>query len=94
MIKLIPIMDIPVWLYIWICIIALIKIINVVFGYVVQNKFVSVHTVMNKVSGALLFILPLTLSILDLKYRSIVVCIVATFAAIQEGHCIRTGREG
>lgn len=94
LIKLIPIMDIPVWLYIWICIIALIKIINVVFGYVVQNKFVSVHTVMNKVSGALLFILPLTLSILDLKYSSIVVCIVATFAAIQEGHYIRTGREG
>lgn len=94
LIKLIPIMDIPVWLYIWICIIALIKIINVVFGYVVQNKFVSVHTVMNKVARALLFILPLTLSILDLKYSSIVVCIVATFAAIQEGHYIRTGREG
>ena len=83
-------MDIPVWLYAWIGIIALIKISNTIFGYVVQKKFVAVHTVMNKVTGALLFILPLTLSNIDLKYSSIVVCVVATVAAVQEGHYIRT----
>lgn len=94
LIKLIPIMNIPVWIYFWIAIIAFIKAINVVSGYVLQKKLVAVHTVMNKVSGALLFILPLTFSILDLKYSAIVVCVVATFAAVQEGHYIRTGREG
>ncbi|NLK37497.1 MAG: CDP-alcohol phosphatidyltransferase family protein [Epulopiscium sp.] len=94
LIKLIPIMDIPVWLYLWIAIIAFIKGINVVSGYVMQRKFVAVHTVMNKVTGALLFILPLTLSIMDLKYSALVVCTIATFAAVQEGHYIRTEREG
>lgn len=94
LIKLIPIMVIPGWIYIWIASIAFIKAINVVSGYVVQKKFVAVHTVMNKVAGALLFILPLTLSIIDLKYSAIVVCMVATFAAVQEGHYIRTGKEG
>lgn len=94
LIKLIPIMNIPVWIYFWIAIIAFIKAINVVSGYVLQKKLVAVHTVMNKVSGALLFILPLTFAILDLKYSAIVVCVVATFAAVQEGHYIRTGREG
>lgn len=93
LIKLLPVMDIPVWLYAWIGIIALIKIINAISGYVVQKKFVAVHTVMNKVTGALLFILPLTLSNIDLKYSSIVVCVVATVAAVQEGHYIRTGAE-
>ena len=91
LIKLIPVMVIPGWLYLWIAIIALIKVINVVSGYFVQKKFVAVHSVMNKVTGALLFIFPLTLSMIDLKYSAIVVSTVATFAAIQEGYYIRRG---
>jgi len=88
--KLLPVMDIPVWLYVWIGVIALIKVINIVSGYVVQKQFVSVHSVMNKVTGTLLFLLPLTLSFIDLKYSATLVCIIATFAAVQEGHFIRT----
>ena len=88
--KLIPVLDIPTWLYIWIGIIALIKIINIVSGYVVQKRFVAVHSVMNKVTGMLLFVLPLTFSFIDVRYSAVVVCIIATFAAVQEGHFIRT----
>lgn len=64
---------------------------NFPLDVMVQKKFVAVHSVMNKVTGALLFILPLTLSTIDLKYSAIVVSMVATFAAIQEGYYIRTG---
>jgi CDP-diacylglycerol--glycerol-3-phosphate 3-phosphatidyltransferase len=88
--KLIPVLDIPTWLYIWIGVIALIKIINIVSGYVVQKQFVAVHSVMNKVTGMLLFILPLTLSFVGIKYSATAVCSIATFAAVQEGHFIRT----
>ena len=90
LVKLLPVMDIPVWLSVWIGIIAFIKVINIVSGFVVQKQFVAVHSVMNKVTGLLLFALPLTLSFVDLKYSATVVCAVATFAAIQEGHFIRT----
>ena len=90
LIKLLPIMDIPRWLYVWIGVIALIKIINIVSGIVIQKQFVSIHSVMNKVTGVLLFVFPLTLSFIDLKYSATVVCIIATFAAVQEGHFIRT----
>ena len=76
----------------WIILIALIKIINIISGYIVQKKFVAVHSVMNKVTGVLLFILPLTFSIVPLMYSAIPVCLVSTFAAVQEGHIIRTGR--
>ena len=92
LIKLIPAMDIPPWLLIWIAIIALIKLINIISGYVMQKEFVAAHTVMNKVTGICLFILPLTVSFIDLKYSGAFVCAAATFAAIQEGHYIRTGR--
>jgi CDP-diacylglycerol--glycerol-3-phosphate 3-phosphatidyltransferase len=88
--KLLPVMNIPVWLYVWIGVIALIKVINIVSGYVVRKQFVSVHSVMNKVTGALLFLLPLTFSFVELKYSAAVVCVFATFSAVQEGHFIRT----
>jgi CDP-diacylglycerol--glycerol-3-phosphate 3-phosphatidyltransferase len=88
--KLLPVMDIPVWLYVWIGVIALIKVINIVSGYVVQKQFVAIHSLMNKVTGVLLFLLPLTFSFVELKYSAAVVCVFATFSAVQEGHFIRT----
>ena len=44
-------------------------------------------------TGALFFVLPLTLPFINLKYSALAVCFIATFAAIQEGHFIRTGKE-
>ena len=88
LIKMIPVIDIPAWLFIWVAVIALIKAINIISGYVTHKGFVAAHTVMNKVTGAALFLLPLTLSIIDLKYSGAFVCALATFAAIQEGHLI------
>ena len=93
LIKLFPILSIPAWLYGWIGIIALIKAVNIISGFAVQKRFAAVHSVMNKATGALLFLLPLTIRVVPLKYSAVVVCAAATFAAIQEGHFIRTGRE-
>jgi len=90
LIKLLPMISMPLWLWVWIVIIALIKIIDIISGYIVQRKLVVVHSVMNKVTGLLLFILPLTFPIVPLEYLAIPVCAVATFAAVQEGHFIRT----
>ena len=93
LVKLLPILDIQRWLYIWIAAIALIKAINIVSGYVTRKKLVTLHTPMNKLTGALLFALPLTLSVIDLRYSAAAVCAAATIAAIEEGHFIRAGRE-
>ena len=93
LIKLLPVLRIPEWLYGWIGMIALIKVVNIISGFAVQKRFVAVHSVMNKVTGELLFLLPLTIPAVPLKYSAIVVCTAATFAAIQEGHFIRTERE-
>ena len=90
---LLPVLNIPVWLWAWIGIIALIKVINIISGFIVQKRFVSVHSTMNKVTGLLLFVFPLTLSFVDFKYSAAVVCIFATYAAIQEGHFIRTNKQ-
>ena len=89
LIKLLPMLYVPSWLYLWIGGIALIKAVNLLSGYILQKKVVAMHTVMNKVTGILLFVLPLTLPIIELKSSAPLVCAVATFAAIQEGHFIR-----
>ena len=91
LIKMIPVLDIPIWLMAWITVIALIRVINIISGYVMRKEFIAAHTVMNKLTGISLFLLPLTRSIIDLKHSGIFVCALATFAAIQEGHFIRTG---
>ena len=78
----------PQWLWIWGGMIAVIKIGNIIWGFVSRNRFISLHTTMNKVTGLLLFLLPLTLSFVELKCSSVAVCAAATFAAIQEGFYI------
>lgn len=91
LIKLLPVIQIHKWIWVWIAIIAIIKICNIILGFIYTKKLIFLHTVMNKITGALLFLLPLALSVIELKYSTIAVCIVATFSAIQEGYCVRTG---
>ena len=83
LIKILPIIHIPRWLWIWGIAIAIIKIGNIIWGYASKKQFISLHTIMNKITG-LLFLLPLTLFFVELKYSSIAVCSIATFASIQE----------
>ena len=90
--KMFPVMEIPKGIWIWIGVIALIKIINIISGFVAVKQFVSVHSVANKITGLLVFLLPLTMAAVELRYSALIVCMAATFAAIQEGHFIRTGK--
>ena len=91
LIKLIPVLNIEPWMLVSFGIILIIKIINIISGFVVLKKLVTVHSVMNKITGALLFVLPLTVRMINFRFSAAVVCAVATVAAVQEGHYIRTG---
>ena len=88
--KLYPLIKITKAIWIWIGLIAVIKVINLIYGFMVQKQFVSVHTIANKITGFMLFIFPLTFPIVNIRYTSIVVCAMATFAALQENYIIRT----
>ena len=91
--KLLPAIHIPGWLWIWGGVIAVIKISNIIWGYVSKKQFISLHTIMNKVTGLLLFLLPLTVSFVELKYTAIAVCSIATLSAIQEWFYVITDSE-
>ena len=94
--KVLPALYVPIWLLIWIIMIAFIKLINLVSSLVVLRRIIPVHTMMNKVTGFMLFLLPFGIGRVSwqaLAIVEIVTCSAATFAAIQEGHFIRAGKE-
>lgn len=93
LVKLLPELPIQRWLWIWTIVIAIIKISNIISGVILKKRFIVEHTIMNKITGLLLYLLPLTLNLIELKYSAIVLCIIATFSAIQEGYFIRVGKE-
>lgn len=88
LIKIIPSLILKMIFWIWIGIIALIKIINVVIGLILQKKLIFLHTIPNKITGFCLFLLPLTVLFIPLEYSVIFCSLIATFAAIHEGICI------
>lgn len=91
--KLLPVLHIPRRLWVWVAVIAALRLLNILCGFLCQKTLVMLHTTLNKLTGLLAFLLPLTLRFVPLRYSAPVVCAVATLAAIQEGHYIRAGHE-
>ncbi len=91
--KILPVIRIPVWIWVWAAVIAVVKLVNLVWGILGRKQMPSLHTIANKVTGLCLFLLPLTMSFVDLRYTAPVVCVIATIAAIQEGHYIIKGSD-
>ena len=86
--KLLPILELPQWLWLWAGVIVAIKIVNQFSALVMYGRCCFPHTTANKWSGFLLFIaVPMTFwSIIPIT----IVASVATFAAIHENYFIRT----
>ena len=91
-IRLLPVLEIPSWLWIWAGVIALIKIVNQVSALVVCKRFCFPHTLANKLTGLLLFLVVPTIFWTLIPVS--IVTAVASFASIQEGHFIRTRHAG
>ena len=85
-VKLLPMIYLPIWVRMWIAVIALIKVTNIVWGFVRKKQLVDYHAVLNKITGSLLFLLPFTLQFIEPMYSFAVVCMIATIAAIKEGY--------
>ena len=92
-IKILPILYIPVWLWVWIALIALTKILNIALVFIAKKKLISIHSVFNKITGFALFLLPLTLTFAKATYSVLAICVLATVAVAQEVYLVARGRE-
>ena len=89
MIKIIPIMNLSKVIIIWLVLIILIKLVNFICCYIYYKKIVFPHTIANKITGFILFVAPFIIFNTDSIILEIIICSIATFAAVQEEHYIR-----
>ena len=92
-IKILPALNLSKGIIIWIVIIALIKVTNVICACICYKKLVLPHTIANKITGFILFIAPFIILNTNSIVFEIIICSITTFAAVQEGHYIRTRKE-
>ena len=81
--RILPILELPQWLWLWAGVIVAMKVVNQLSALVRYGHCSFPHTLANKWAGFLLFIaVPMTfMSIIPIS----IVAAVATFAAIHEG---------
>ncbi len=88
--KLFPWLKLSDELWMIIGLIALVKILNAINSYVVKHRIEFLHTKVNKLTGFLLFIGMMTVGQSYFIPVAWVIACIALFAAIQEGHIIRS----
>ena len=92
-IKILPLVQISSWLWTWIIIVALTKIFHIALVFIRKKKLISIHSVLNKITGFALFLFPLTLTFLEITYSIATICALATIATAQEAYYIAKGKE-
>ena len=88
--KLFPWLQLPVTLWMMIGLIALVKASNAFSVYLVKQRIEFLHTKANKLTGFLLFIGMMTIGQSYFIPVAWMITCIALFAAIQEGHYIRS----
>ena len=92
-VKILPILRILVWLWVWTLLIALTKILNIALVFIAKKKLISIHSVFNKITGFALFLLPLSLTFIPTSYSVLAICVLATVAVAQEVYLAKKGLE-
>jgi CDP-diacylglycerol--glycerol-3-phosphate 3-phosphatidyltransferase len=88
--KLFPWLKLPAALWMMIGLIAMVKIINAISSYVVNHRIEFLHTKANKLTGFLLFVGVITIGQSYFVTIAWLIACIALFAAIQDGHFIRS----
>ena len=88
--KLFPYLKIPATLWMMIGLIALVKTANAICSYVIRHRIEYLHTKANKLTGFLLFIGMMAIGQSYFVPIAWMIACIALFAAIQEGHYIRS----
>lgn len=83
-VKILPAVHLDVRIWVWAAVIAVIKIAGMLLRFFHGSSFAPPHSIANKLTGLLLFLLPLTIPLVDSCYSAMLVCTVATVAAVQD----------
>lgn len=90
-VRILPGLSVPVWIWIWAALIAAVKVPVVIAASCKHHKLTISHSFANKLTGVLLFLLPLSTCMADISCGGALACAAATFAAVEE---VRHGKDG
>ncbi len=76
--------NLPVWSLCWIVLIATIRLLSLVIGFIRYKRLAFLHTYTNKVTGFVLFCYPFLYIVLDFSLTTILVCAIASISALEE----------
>lgn len=83
-VRVLPWLSVPVWIRVWTAVIAAAKAAGVLIAGRKTHGFRIEHSLGNKLTGLLLFLLPLSVRFVDVRFGAALICIAATMTAIHE----------
>ena len=83
-VKILPFLNISLWMWIWVAVIGVVEITSILIASTKAHRLLIEHSFGNKLTGLLLYLLPLSVCVVDVKYTAPLVCTVATGTVIKE----------
>ena len=88
-ILVLPTFDFPLWVWLWIAAIGVIKLVGITIGSYRQRRLAIPHSTTNKLTGILLFCLPFAIVRFDVLIPVVIACALATFSLLEDFFIIR-----
>lgn len=83
----------PLWLWVSIAFIALLRCISYGIGFYKYQTFPALHTHLNKATGALLFLFPLLYTLWGLSLAGGILCLIAFLSSLEDLAITVTSKE-
>lgn len=83
-IMILPSIGLPIWVWLWIAAIGLVKVACIIIGSLRLQKFTIPHSISNRLTGLLLFCLPFAIIPFGVLIPAIIVCTVATASLFED----------
>ncbi|WP_278278708.1 CDP-alcohol phosphatidyltransferase family protein [Alkalibaculum bacchi] len=76
--------NLPIWIWVCVILVAVIRIVSYCIGFYKYHTFSSLHTYLNKITGALIFMFPLLYVIFSIEFIGAIICVVAFVSSFEE----------
>lgn len=84
LILLYPIVNPSIEIFIWIIVIFIIRVVSTIVAFKKYHTFAMLHTYGNKITGLVLFLIPILLPFIHSTVLMYIICAIASISAIEE----------
>jgi len=79
-----PVISLPIWIWIWVAAIGVLKSAFIIIKSYGRRKPEALHSMMNKLTGFLLFCMPFSINTIGISIPSIIVCVIASVSIVAD----------